>query len=99
MWLLTQNVIQLSYKGIRLNIPHPAAYGLHKFIIAAKRKNKEKQTKDREQAKTILGALSKSDRQMLKQIYQKLSKKEQKAIVSILKGEPLLNEFLELLLH
>lgn len=66
MKLLTENVIQVPYGGIDLNLPHPATYALHKLIISKKRKQQEKALKDREQAKTVVLALAPSDRTLLK---------------------------------
>ena len=90
MWLLTQNVIQVTYAGIPIQVPHPAAYGLHKLIIAARRKNQDKQAKDREQARTVLTVLSKQDQGRLNEIYQRLSAKERKVVRAEFEQDPLL---------
>lgn len=92
MWLLTQFVIQASYQGIPLNLPHPGAYALHKLIISTKRRDKEKQAKDREQASAVLLALSDEDRALTKDILQKLSKNERKAVLEAVEHELLIRD-------
>lgn len=41
---LVQNTISIETegKGIRIKVPHPAAFGLHKLIISTRRKTEEK---------------------------------------------------------
>jgi len=95
MGLLTQHVIKVHFKGISLNLPHPVAYGLHKIIISTKRKKKDKKIKDVEAAKTVLSALSKDDRQLLKEIFETLTKNEKRAIRDVIESDLLLRDFFQ----
>lgn len=54
---LIQNAIEIESNGIRIKIPHPAAFGLHKLIISKRRKTEEKLLKERREALNILGTL------------------------------------------
>ena len=38
--LLQRHVMRASYNGISINVPEPAAYVLHKFIISGRRQNR-----------------------------------------------------------
>lgn len=95
MWLLTHYPIVCSYKGIRLHVAHPAAFGLHKLIISTRREKPLKRDNDRQQAEMVLTALNDpKDLQLLKEIVSKLSKKEKQAVKNAIKGRPLLAEVL-----
>ena len=55
--ILAQNTILVESKGIKVSVPHPAAYGLHKLIVSQRRTSKEKMLKDRESGMSVLRAL------------------------------------------
>lgn len=57
--LLAGDTIQVQFEEIPVRVPHPAAFALHKLIIAPRRKS-EKMDRDREQAITVLHALVES---------------------------------------
>jgi hypothetical protein len=38
--------MEITHKGIKVRLPEPSAYILHKFIIQGRRKNKDKQKRD-----------------------------------------------------
>lgn len=93
MSLMTRNTIQCTYSGIKVNLPHPAIYGLHKLIISSRRPKDFKRENDRQQAELVLTTLSNpSDITLLHEIYQLLSKKEKTAISEAIEGRPLLRE-------
>ena len=54
--LLASDTIQVKFERLPVKVPHPAAFALHKLIIAPRRKS-EKADRDREQAITVLRAL------------------------------------------
>ena len=54
---LLENTVIAEYEGVRMRVPHPAAYGLHKIIISSRRKEDEKADKDRREALEILNAV------------------------------------------
>lgn len=54
---LLQNTIRIEAEGLKINVPHPAAFALHKLIISARRTKEEKLVKDRKEALGVLTAL------------------------------------------
>jgi hypothetical protein len=54
---LLQNTIRIEAEGLKINVPHPAAFSLHKLIISARRTKEEKLVKDRKEAFAVLTAL------------------------------------------
>jgi hypothetical protein len=54
---LLQNTIRIEAEGLKINVPHPAAFALHKLIISARRTKEEKLLKDRKEALGVLTAL------------------------------------------
>ena len=51
--LLQSNVLKIKYKHMMIQLPEPAAYVLHKFIIFERRKEKSKKERDLLAAKDI----------------------------------------------
>jgi hypothetical protein len=54
---LLQNTICIDTEGLKINVPHPAAFALHKLIVSARRPKEEKLVKDRKEASAVLTAL------------------------------------------
>ncbi len=54
---LVQNIILIESDDLNIKVPHPAAFGLHKLIISARRKTEAKLLKDRREALNVLRAL------------------------------------------
>jgi hypothetical protein len=52
--MLFKDPIQLVEQGVAVSIPNPAAFAFHKLLIASRRKKKDKQDRDIEQALAIL---------------------------------------------
>ncbi len=95
MWLLAHYPIICTYKGIKLKIAHPAAYGLHKLIISTRRTKPFKRDNDRQQAEMVLTALTKStDKELLYEILNKLSSKEWIAMKKAIQGNQQLESIL-----
>lgn len=55
--LLTKDIIHAEIEGIKVSLPHPVIFALHKLIVASIRKEKDKEIKDKEEAKKIIKAL------------------------------------------
>ena len=74
--------------GLRVNVPHPVAFSLHKLFVSTRRKEKGKAVRDRELSFRILSALSNSItlEEVLK-IWESFTAKEKKAIVEVVRGE------------
>lgn len=84
---LVQNTIMLKADNLRIRVPHPAAYALHKFLIFKRRKKREKFDKDLEGALRVYHELlnSKED-DKIKHIFSKMHKKWQEKIISNLRS-------------
>lgn len=71
---------------MKLRLPHPAAYALHKLIVFGRRKSKEKAEKDRLQAVHLLKYLDKYplESKKIKQIFATMHPKWQKNLLASL---------------
>lgn len=95
--MLAGNILVVPYHGLRVNVPEPAAYALHKFLLQTRRKTAEKKTKDREAAQGIVTFLlkSKSGRESLKAVYDGIHSNWRKDLLDIVvKAAPELHRFL-----
>jgi hypothetical protein len=71
--------------GLEVNLPHPAAFALHKLIVSQRRPKEEKRLRDRESAHHILKCLIENgDGDIIKKIYDNLPKKWKTRILSTL---------------
>ncbi len=52
-------IVRLDFGGVLVNVPHPAAFALHKLLIAPRRRNVEKKRKDLNAAALVLDLLNK----------------------------------------
>ena len=57
MDMLCRNPVQTFFDAIKVKIPHPADFALHKLLVAKRRKEKGKAEKDKIQAIALLKAL------------------------------------------
>ena len=85
--LLQKNAIHLDFEGIRIRVPHPAAYALHKFIIFKRRANPDKRNRDIEGALRVFRQLitEKKGASFMK-IFRKLPAKWQATIIRNLRS-------------
>jgi len=84
---LIQNVISLSIEGMKIHLPHPAAYALHKFIIFKERKNIDKHDRDIEGALRVFKALiDNKEYGAIRRIFNKMPKKWQRDVLKNLKS-------------
>jgi len=84
---LVENVIPLHFNNLVINVPHPAAYALHKFIIFKRRIKKDKQERDIESALRVFRELiKKGEHKIIKEIFSKMHKKWQKTVIQNLKS-------------
>lgn len=83
---LTDNLIHLKVEGVRITLPHPANFALHKLIISQRRTQKDKASKDIETARIILQALiDKGEKGVIKKVFDNIPQKWQKKIILGLK--------------
>ena len=57
MDLLADGAVQMAFGDVRLTVPHPANFAIHKLLIAGRRKQAGKSEKDRSQAIGVLRSL------------------------------------------
>lgn len=84
---LAENTIKLKADGLIVNMPHPAAYALHKLLISKKRSKADKAERDIEQALMLLDhlILIRSDDEILKR-FRSMHKKWQAKVIMSLKS-------------
>jgi hypothetical protein len=86
MDVLYDNMLTVTYEGMKVKIAHPAALAFHYLIINKRRKNKEKAEKNFEHAVAILNLIIEKGRMNeIKEIFNKLHKNRHKEIIEILR--------------
>lgn len=84
--LLTAKLINVTIEGIRINLPHPALFALHKLIVSDRRAKKDKKAKDLDAAIRIIRALlDKGEADKLKFFFMDFTPKLRKIIIAVLK--------------
>lgn len=85
--LLLDYPLFVNYEGLRIRVPEPAAFALHKFIISQRRINKEKQKTDLEMAKGLLNFLFERPKEMdrVKAILKTFPVKWRKSVLEVTK--------------
>lgn len=82
---LLQNTICIEAEGLKINVPHPAAFALHKLIVSARRTKKEKLLKDRKEALAVLTALvRKGDSGEIRKMFEKMPAGWRKRVLNVL---------------
>lgn len=79
--LLLEDPIQITENGIKVTVPNPSNYCLHKMVIANRRRVEDKKLKDLEQAICAYGI---SDQQYLKKQFNEFPKKWKEAVFPVL---------------
>lgn len=83
--MLTEHLISLEAEGLRIRLPHPGAFALHKLFISERRKEAGKRSRDTEMAMRILVAIKETGKQQeLGQIWDSFTKKERKEVLEVL---------------
>lgn len=91
MEILTHNTVFIDYplndEKISIQVPHPAAYALHKMVYNKERRNPVKRLKDIEAIERVTSAIldSLSLRDSLSQIYDSLTQKQRRLVLEFLK--------------
>lgn len=79
--MLLRHPISITEGGAAVSVPDPAAFCLHKLIVANRRKRPESRQKDLEQALHVAPIVKEA---ILKRIYQELPKTWQRIIIQTL---------------
>ncbi|MDD5223439.1 MAG: GSU2403 family nucleotidyltransferase fold protein [bacterium] len=85
---LLRNTITIKSGNLRINVPHPAAFGLHKLIISGRRKSEAKAEKEVGEAISVLRALMESGQsEEIKEKFQSMPLSWRKKVLRTLKNE------------
>lgn len=96
--VLTKHVIQIEEAGIKVSLPHPAAFALHKLFVSGRRKEKGKAIRDQELSLRLLEVLKeKGEFRTLKKIWSEFTKNEKVEILAVINSQEDLNWLKELL--
>ena len=83
---LAANTMRVKLGKMVVNVPHPAAFALHKLIIAGRRDKKHKSDKDIQQALMIFDFfVKKGDFKVLRRIFGSMHKKWRKNVLDNLR--------------
>lgn len=84
---LADNSIKIRMKDFSLQVPHPAAFALHKLIISKRRTKQDKKDRDTVQALNILNALiEKGEEVSIKSTFKSMIPKWQKKVLQVLQN-------------
>ena len=84
---LAANTIVINFDKLKIIVPHPAAYVLHKFIIFKRRKKIDKHDRDIEGALRVFHELIRNkEHTTIRYIFKKMHKKWRLAILKNLKS-------------
>ncbi|MEA3493055.1 MAG: GSU2403 family nucleotidyltransferase fold protein [Candidatus Margulisiibacteriota bacterium] len=81
--MLFKNPVLVKEEGVKISIPNPAVFAVHKILISDRRKKPEKKHKDLEQALHVLEAIDLDD---VKHIYHTFPKTWRKSILDSLQN-------------
>lgn len=89
--------VRLYFGNVPVIAPHPAAFALHKLLVAHRRRNVEKKRRDLDSAVLVLALLNKRrDMQIARDLLAKFPRTWKRSILATLRGEHL-GELVELL--
>ena len=86
--MLQHDVMTIRYHELFANVPEPATYVLHKFIVSQERTDRDKREKDLSIARGVGEFLihDPEQRQRLQEVFNELPQKWQKTLLNILKA-------------
>ena len=84
---LTEHAIEVEGDGIKVKLPHPAAFSLHKLFISERRKESGKKIRDFESAMRVLESLKSLNKyNEINKVWLTMTKKEQRGVLLALKN-------------
>ncbi len=90
MGIALMMTVRLNFGNVPVNAPHPAAFALHKLLVAPRRRNVEKKRKDIDAAALILDLLNKKrEMQIVRDLLARCPPTWGKCILATLRREHL----------
>lgn len=90
MGIALMMTIRLHFGNVPVNVPHPAAFALHKLLVASRRRNVEKKRKDLDSAALVLDLLNKKrEMQLARDLLAKFPPTWKKCILATVRREHL----------
>jgi hypothetical protein len=73
---LVENSMKFKINDLTLNLPHPAAFAIHKLIISSRRPREEKKVKEREEAVRVIKSLiAKREEETVNRLFNSMPRK------------------------
>lgn len=73
---LVENSMKFKINDLNLNLPHPAAFAIHKLIISSRRPREEKKVKEREEAVRVIKSLiAKREEETINRLFNSMPRK------------------------
>lgn len=89
---LVENSMEFKINNLILNLPHPAAFALHKLIVSSRRYKEEKKLKEREEAIRVLNCLiAKGEEKIIKRLFDSMPRTWKTKIQSALEVSEQIN--------
>jgi hypothetical protein len=83
---LIENTMELEFNDLRLKLPHPAAFGLHKLIISTRRIKEDKRIKERQEAIRILRFLiMEGEDSKISNLFESMPRRWRTKVIDVLK--------------
>jgi hypothetical protein len=80
--LLESDTITVDFNGLKMTLPHPVNFGVHKMIVSSRRKNIDKKAKDIQVGLEVLRlCIDNMDEPKLVSLFKSISQKQQKRVM------------------
>jgi len=80
--LLESDTITVDFNGLKVTLPHPVNFGLHKMIVSSRRKNIDKKAKDIKVGLEVLRlCIDNMDEPKLVELFKNISQKQRKKVI------------------
>jgi hypothetical protein len=90
--LLEENTFEVIFNGIKITVPHPVNFDLHKLIISTRRKNEEKSIKDLQAGLSVLNlCIENKEEEKIQEVFKHILQKQQRGIIVLLEQEKAYN--------
>jgi len=83
--LLERDTIIVDFSGLKVTLPHPVNFGLHKIIVSSRRTNTDKTAKDVQAGLEVLRlCVDNMDAPRIIELFGNISQKQRKAVIQSL---------------